>query len=100
MEYFLVYCVFGWIYESIWCCMIYHRRGFINRGFLFGPWLPIYGVGFFIILGLFKLLRVKKPLWVHLLRVAVELDILVLGGSEAEAQEGLADFGACEALAG
>ena len=61
MEYFLVYCCFGWIYESIWCCMIYHKRGFINRGFLFGPWLPIYGIGFFIILGIFKLLKVKKP---------------------------------------
>ena len=71
MEYFLVYCVFGWIYESIWCCMIYHRRGFINRGFLFGPWLPIYGVGFFIILGIFKLLRVKKPLWVFIVGTIV-----------------------------
>jgi uncharacterized membrane protein len=64
MEYFLVYCVLGWVYESIWCCMIYHKRGFINRGFLFGPWLPIYGFGFFIIMGIFKLLKVKKPLWV------------------------------------
>ena len=64
MEYFLIYCVLGWVYESIWCCMIYHRRGFINRGFLFGPWLPIYGVGFFIILGIFRLLKVRKPLWV------------------------------------
>lgn len=64
MEYFLVYCILGWIYESVWCCMIYHRRGFINRGFLFGPWLPIYGFGFFIILGIFTLLKVKKPIWV------------------------------------
>ena len=77
MEYFLVYCFFGWVYESVWCCMIYHRRGFINRGFLFGPWLPIYGIGFFIILGIFKLLKVKKPLWVFvvgtLVAVAAEL---------------------------
>lgn len=64
MECFLVFCLFGWVYESIWCCMIYHRRGFINRGFLFGPWLPIYGVGYFIILGIFTLLKVKKPVWV------------------------------------
>ncbi len=61
MEYFLVYSLIGWIYESIWCCMIYHHRGFINRGFLFGPWLPIYGIGFFIILGIFTLVKVKKP---------------------------------------
>ncbi|MBR6256323.1 MAG: putative ABC transporter permease, partial [Lachnospiraceae bacterium] len=61
MEYFLVYAFCGWVYESIWCCMIYHRRGFINRGFLFGPWLPVYGFVFFIILGLFTLLKIKKP---------------------------------------
>ena len=61
MEYFLVYSFFGWVYESIWCCMIYHRRGFINRGFLFGPWLPVYGLVFFVILGLFTLTKIKKP---------------------------------------
>lgn len=59
-EYFLIYCFIGWVYESVWCCMIYHHRGFINRGFLFGPWLPIYGIGFFIIFGIFKLLKIKK----------------------------------------
>ncbi len=71
MECFLTYCFFGWVYESVWCCMIYHRRGFINRGFLFGPWLPIYGIGFFIILGIFTLLKVKKPLPVFLVGTIV-----------------------------
>ncbi len=71
MEFFLTYCFFGWVYESIWCCLIYHRRGFINRGFLFGPWLPIYGIGFFIILGIFKLLRVKKPILVFIVGAVV-----------------------------
>jgi len=51
--------------------MIYHRRGFINRGFLFGPWLPIYGIGFFIILGLFKILKVKKPIAVFALGTVI-----------------------------
>ncbi len=64
MEVFLIFCVFGWVYESVWCCMIYHKRGFINRGFLFGPWLPIYGIGFFIILGVITLLKIKKKVWV------------------------------------
>lgn len=71
MEYFLLYCVLGWIYESVWCCMIYHRRGFINRGFLFGPWLPIYGIGFLIIMGIFALLKVKKPQWVFVVGTIV-----------------------------
>ena len=89
MEYFLVYCILGWVYESVWCCMIYHRRGFINRGVLFGPWLPIYGVGFFIILGIFTLLKVKKPVMIFivggLVAVAAELAasyIIDAAGSE------------------
>lgn len=65
-EYFLLYCFLGWVYESIWCDVIYHKRGFLNRGFLFGPWLPIYGIGFFIILGLFHLLKIKKPVAVFI----------------------------------
>ncbi len=70
-EYFLLYCFLGWIYESIWCDVIYHKRGFLNRGFLFGPWLPIYGIGFFIILGLFHLLKIKKPAPVKTLGMSV-----------------------------
>ena len=77
MEIFLVYCFLGWVYESIWCCMIYHRIGFVNRGFLFGPWLPIYGIGFLIIMVIFNLLKIKKPLWVFvagtLIAVGAEL---------------------------
>ncbi len=65
-ERFLVYCFGGWLYESVWCCVIVHHRGFINRGFLFGPWLPIYGIGAFIILGIFALLKIKKPVIVFL----------------------------------
>lgn len=71
MEYFLLYCFLGWGYESIWCDVIYHRRGFLNRGVLFGPWLPIYGAGFFIILGLFSLLKVKKPLLIFIIGAVV-----------------------------
>ena len=71
MEYFLVYAFLGWVYESVWCCMIYHKRGFINRGFLFGPWLPIYGFGFFIILAIFKLLKVNKPPFVFIVGALV-----------------------------
>ena len=76
MEYFLVYAIIGWVYESVWCCMIYHHRGFINRGYLFGPWLPIYGVGFFVILGIFTLLKVKKPGWVFVVRIALVPDLM------------------------
>ena len=42
INFFFVYCVIGWIYEVIWEAAI--GNGFVNRGFLHGPYLPIYGI--------------------------------------------------------
>ena len=41
---FMLYAVAGWLYETVLEVMIY-QTGFSNRGFLFGPYLPVYGVG-------------------------------------------------------
>lgn len=43
-EVFLLYSMVGWIYETVLEVVIY-RTGFSNRGFLFGPYLPVYGAG-------------------------------------------------------
>ena len=41
--FFYVYCFLGWCIESAWVSI---RAGrFVNRGFMKGPWLPIYGCG-------------------------------------------------------
>ncbi len=40
---FLLYGVFGWIYES--CLVSIQKKTPINRGFLTGPIIPIYGCG-------------------------------------------------------
>ncbi|MBO5246733.1 MAG: putative ABC transporter permease [Eubacterium sp.] len=41
--YFMLFSVMGWIYESIFCTL---KSGkWQNRGFLYGPMCPIYGVG-------------------------------------------------------
>ena len=42
--YFMMYAVFGWLYEVFLEVVIY-RWGFTNRGVLFGPYCPVYGVG-------------------------------------------------------
>lgn len=42
--YFTFYSVLGWIYEVVLETFIY-GWGFSNRGVLFGPYCPIYGVG-------------------------------------------------------
>ena len=51
-KWFLIFLAFGcigWIYEVaiMWFEM---HDGFVNRGFLYGPCLPIYGIGGLIIL--------------------------------------------------
>ncbi len=41
---FYFYSLVGWVNESL-ICAPYNSGRFINRGFLIGPWCPIYGVG-------------------------------------------------------
>ena len=42
---FIIYSFGGWIVECIWTLI--GKRKFENRGFLFSPICPIYGVGCF-----------------------------------------------------
>ena len=52
---FLIGCVTGWIYEEIFYWI---TEGMLrNRGILYGPWLPIYGIG---ALGIYAMKPVKK----------------------------------------
>lgn len=41
---FVFYSVFGWCYE-VFLEVVVYRWGFSNRGVLFGPYCPVYGVG-------------------------------------------------------
>lgn len=45
---FFIYCFLGWIIEST--IVSVSEKRFVNRGFLKGPFLPIYGAGALIIL--------------------------------------------------
>ena len=40
---FFIYSVLGWVCEVVYCSV--PKKHFVNRGFLFGPYLPIYGFG-------------------------------------------------------
>ena len=44
----MIYSIIGWVYEST-ICSIGHRK-LINRGFLNGPYCPIYGTGAVLVL--------------------------------------------------
>lgn len=41
--FFYFYCFFGWVFESTFVSV--KSRKFVNRGFMRGPFLPIYGSG-------------------------------------------------------
>lgn len=57
--YFMMYCVIGWCYE-VFLEVVVYRWGFSNRGVLFGPYLPVYGVGALtFLLTLYRLLQGK-----------------------------------------
>ena len=58
--YFWKYCVLGWCYE-VFLEVVVYRWGFSNRGFLWGPYLPVYGVGALLILGCLGRLK-SRPL--------------------------------------
>lgn len=46
--YFTLYSFVGWLCESIWCSVA--AKKWVNRGFLNGPFCPIYGFGGLLIL--------------------------------------------------
>ncbi len=48
LSFFYLYCIFGWCFESTYVSLKQHC--FVNRGFLKGPWLPLYGSGAVLVL--------------------------------------------------
>lgn len=77
--YFWTYCVLGWCYE-VFLEVVVYRWGFSNRGFLWGPYLPVYGVGALLILACLRKLK-TRPLRVgriNLMPVVVFFAIILL----------------------
>lgn len=65
---FYVCSVVGWIYEEVF---YYITENFIgDRGFLYGPWLPVYGCGAVLMLVLLKPFK-RKPWLFFLLAMLV-----------------------------
>ncbi len=57
--FFFAFSMIGWIWEVVFC--FFDNGILVNRGTMFGPWLPIYGSGGLLILILLKRFR-DKPL--------------------------------------
>ena len=70
---FYFYCLCGWVWES--CYVSARQRRWVNRGFLHGPLLPIYGSGAIIIL--FAVIPVEDSLclvWLFGMMAATALE--------------------------
>lgn len=80
--FFFLYCFLGWVWES--CYVSAKRRQWVNRGFLHGPMLPIYGTGAVIIL--LATIPVRDSLWlVFLLGMLAATALEYVTGAAMEA---------------
>ena len=57
--YFLLYSFVGWVYE-IFLEVVVYRWGYSDRGVLFGPYCPVYGVGALVFLLCFGRLMARS----------------------------------------
>ena len=65
---FLLFSFVGWVYEVV--LGFIHYGVFLNRGYNFGPWLPIYGFGGLILYGIFGKLM-NKPVYVGKINIRI-----------------------------
>lgn len=65
----------------IWEVLLYlvQEGKFRNRGFFYGPWLPVYGVGAVLILLLLRRIQ-KHPVWCFFLAAAIGTAVELLIG--------------------
>lgn len=66
MIYFICFSIIGWIYEVI--VFLVEDHVLVNRGALYGPWVPVYGIGGIVIYFLFYKLK-KKPIKIKKLNI-------------------------------
>lgn len=64
----MIYSAAGWIYESVLCSVA--GRKFINRGFLNGPYCPVYGCG--ALLDIIILGNIENPLLLFIFGVVLD----------------------------
>jgi uncharacterized membrane protein len=67
---FIIYSFMGWVYETF--VMTIYEKKWDNRGFLFGPWLPIYGIGALLISIIVEQLQTSGILfyWYHIFLIS------------------------------
>ena len=65
---FWMYAVLGWCYE-VFLEVVVYRWGFHNRGDMFGPYCPIYGIGALLFLLCFgRLMKKNDKKWLNIIK--------------------------------
>lgn len=65
---FILSCFLGWICEEIYCLL--KTEVLVNRGFMYGPYLPVYGFGAIFIILLLKRFK-DKPIILFILSILI-----------------------------
>lgn len=79
--FFFLYCFLGWLWES--CFVSVKQRHWVNRGFLHGPLLPLYGSGALVVLLATLPVRGSLPL-IYLLGMAAATVLEYFTGAAME----------------
>lgn len=77
---FFLYSLLGWVYETTLCSI--SQRKFVNRGFLNGPYCPIYGAGALLVILLFGKMTNPFQLFLCSAVVTCALEYLTSYGME------------------
>lgn len=93
--YFLMYAIFGWLYE-VFLEVVVYRWGYSDRGVLFGPYCPVYGVGALLFIFLIYHLIKDRPLKRKIVMIPV---VFILCGLSATILELITSY-ICEIFMG
>ncbi len=77
---FVFYSILGWVYETILCSALEKRL--VNRGFLNGPYCPIYGFGAVIVIGVLGRVEPIIPLFLAAVVLTCTLEYVTSWGME------------------
>lgn len=91
----MMYAVIGWIYE-VFLEVVVYKWGFTNRGVLFGPYCPVYGVGALIFIFLVYPIIKNKDWKFKLMMIPVVFFLCMLSATLLE----LCTSYLCEAFMG
>ena len=75
---FFAYSVLGWCYE-VFLEVVVYRWEFSNRGFLLGPYCPVYGFGAQLLIGLLRRFQYKKMVFCKVNLTPIFIFLMIMG---------------------